>query len=272
MSRLINMTIGCLGAGNMGGAILKGLASGKSGVKQVVYDIDTRKSEYLKEKAGAHVCKSAVDLCRKSDIIILAVKPDGVIALLRELRESIAEKIVVSIAAGVRIASMEEAVGAGVQIIRVMPNTPALVGEGMSVLSPGSRIDPESVEVVEDVFKYIGRTMILPEKLMDAVTAVSGCGPAYVFTMIQAMADGAVKLGIPRDSAIVLAAQTLAGAAKMVLDSGEDPISLRGRVTSPGGSTIAAVHCLERAGFSGIIMDAVEEAAVKSGKLGGVTE
>ena len=114
--------------------------------------------------------------------------------------------------------------------------------------------------------------MVLPEKLMDAVTAVSGCGPAYAFTMIQAMADGGVKLGIPRDGAIVLAAQTLAGAAKMVLDSGEEPISLRGRVTSPGGSTIAAVHCLERAGFSGIVMDAVEEAAIKSEKLGGIKE
>ena len=152
MIRLKNKTVGCLGAGNMGGALLKGLASAKSGARLAVYDIDIRKSEYLKEKTGAHVSASAGELCESSDIIILAVKPDGVTDLLRELQESIRGKIVVSIAAGVRIAALEDAAGEGAKVIRVMPNTPALVGEGMSVLSPGRGVDTEALEIITGRF------------------------------------------------------------------------------------------------------------------------
>jgi len=142
----------------------------------------------------------------------------------------------------------------------------------MSVLAAGKEADPGQIELAEAVFSAVGMTMVLPEKLMDAVTALSGCGPAYAFTMIQAMADGGVKLGIPRDRAVLLAAQTMAGAAAMVMETGREPMTLRGMVTSPGGSTIEAVHCLERAGFSGILMDAMEAAALKSATLGGKKE
>jgi len=143
-----------------------------------------------------------------------------------------------------------------------------MVGEGMSVLSPNDHVDEQSLLEVEQIFAKIGRVAVLPEKLMDAVTGLSGSGPAYVFTFIQALADGGVKLGIPRDKAVMLAAQTVLGSAKYVLESGEDPSTLRGRVTSPGGTTIEGIHVLERSGFSGIVMDAVEKAAQKSQKLG----
>jgi pyrroline-5-carboxylate reductase len=138
----------------------------------------------------------------------------------------------------------------------------------MAALAPNAQCDGADLAHAEEIFSLLGKTLILPEKHFDAVTALSGSGPAYAFTFIQAMADAGVKLGIPRDKAQLLAAQTLRGSAEMVLSSGDDPISLRGKVCSPGGTTIAAVHVLERAGFSGIIMDAVEEAAVVSARLG----
>lgn len=260
---------GCVGAGNMGGAIVAGLSE-KIGASAVAFhDVDEAKAKLLKEKTGARFCATAAELCEISDSVILAVKPDVVGRLVKELAPKLKGKIILSIAAGVSISSIEEAAGAGSHVVRVMPNTPALVGEGMTVLAPGNDVSVEMLDRAEKIFAAVGKTMILPEKLMDAVTAVSGCGPAYAFTVIQAMADGAVKLGVPRDRAVVLAAQTLSGAAKMVLETGAEPMALRGMVTSPGGSTIEAVHCLERAGFSGILMDAVEAAAKKSEILGG---
>jgi pyrroline-5-carboxylate reductase len=138
----------------------------------------------------------------------------------------------------------------------------------MSVISPASDTDNKLLAISEEIFSYLGRVMILPEKLMDAVTAVSGSGPAYGFTLIQAMVDGGVKMGLPRDKATILAAQTILGAAKMILESKDDPITLRGKVASPGGTTIEAIHILERSGFSGILMDAIEAAKCKSEKLG----
>ena len=253
----------------MGGAIIAGLA-GKIGSSRVVFfDTDERKSGALREKTGCLLCATADALCEKSDIVILAVKPDTVLGLAGELGRKLKGKLMLSIAAGVTIASLEKAAGDGCRVVRAMPNTPALIGEGMTVLAAGSNVSDEMLGQAEQIFAAVGKTMVLPEKLMDAVTAVSGCGPAYAFTVIQAMADGAVKHGIPRDRAVLLAAQTLAGAAKMVMETGAEPMALRGMVTSPGGSTIEAVHCLERAGFSGILMDAIEAAAKKSESLGG---
>lgn len=261
-------TIGIIGIGNMGSAIAKGLSLSESAFDIAYYDVDQEKAKKLHETIGGRLCAKVQDLAAQSDIVILAVKPDVIIPFVRENREILRDMPVVSIAAGVTIYAIEEALGDGI-VLRVMPNTPALVGKGMSVISPGSRCDEQTLGVAEKIFASVGRTMVLPEKLMDAVTAVSGCGPAYAFTIIQAMADGGVKLGIPRDKALLLAAQTLAGAAEMVLNSNVSPIDLRGMVTSPGGSTIEAVHCLERAGFSGILIDAIEAAAKKSEKLGG---
>ncbi len=260
--------VGIIGIGNMGSAIAKGLASSDSAFTIAYYDVDEAKAKKLHEAIGGQVCANVQDLAAQSNIVILAMKPDVIVPFVRENKEVLKDKPVVSIAAGVAIPSLEEALGGGI-VLRVMPNTPALVGKGMSVISSGTRHDEAALELTQKIFASIGKTIVLPEKLMDAVTAVSGCGPAYAFTVIQAMADGGVKLGIPRDTAVILAAQTLAGAAEMVLNSSVSPIDLRGMVTSPGGSTIEAVHCLERAGFSGILIDAIEAAAKKSEKLGG---
>jgi len=178
------------------------------------------------------------------------------------------DTIIVSIAAGVTIAAMEQAAGGDKKLIRVMPNTPSVAGEGMSVLSPNKNIDAKALDIVENIFSQIGKVLVLSEELMDSVTGLSGSGPAYVFTFIQALTDGGVKMGIPRDKSLVLAAQTVLGSAKLVLETGEDPISLRGKVTSPGGTTIEGVHILEKKGFSGIVIDAVEAGTLKSRKLG----
>lgn len=260
------ITVGCAGLGNMGGAIIGGLSKQFPKERLFGYDKDHDKLASIAHQITP--CADVVELISRSDILIIAVKPDVVRPLLTDIKGSINGTLVISIAAGITIGTVEEILGADKRIIRVMPNTPALVGEGMAVLSPNKNADGADIAHAEEIFSLLGKTLILPEKHLDAVTAVSGSGPAYAFTFIQAMADAGVKLGIPRDKAQLLAAQTLRGSAEMVLSSGDDPIALRGKVCSPGGTTIAAVHILERAGFSGIIMDAVEEAAVVSARLG----
>jgi len=265
----ITRRIGCIGAGNMGGAILSRLAAAGDPSILSVYDIAAGKADAMVNGTGITIAKSPEDLARASEILIIAVKPDAVSTSLGAIKDAIAaDCIVVSIAAGIAIAAMEKILGPSRKIVRVMPNTPAMVGEGMSVLSPNGSVDDSSLIEVERIFSTIGRVLVLPEKLMDAVTGLSGSGPAYIFTFIQALADGGVKLGIPRDKALILAAQTVMGSARYVLESGEDPMVLRGMVTSPGGTTIEGVHVLERSGFSGIVMDAVEKAAHKSQRLG----
>jgi pyrroline-5-carboxylate reductase len=268
MSVLNNMTIGCIGGGNMGSAILSGLAKNINKDNIICFDKDNSRLESIKSGLGIKISNSAVDLTASSDVIILAVKPDVVRPVLLEIKNNISKKFVISVAAGISINTINEIIESPKNIVRVMPNTPALIGEGMSVISPGKDTDNKLLAISEEIFSYLGKVLILPEKLMDAVTAVSGSGPAYGFTLIQAMVDGGVKIGLPRDKATILAAQTILGAAKMVLDSKDDPITLRGKVTSPGGTTIEAVHILERAGFSGIVMDAIEAAKCKSEKLG----
>ncbi len=268
MAEKKSQTVGIIGVGNMGSAIARGLSTSDSAFTIAYYDVDEEKAKKLHEAIGGRICTNVQDIVAHSNILILALKPDVMIPFVRENSAVLKNTPVVSIAAGVTIPSLEEALGGGI-VLRVMPNTPALVGKGMSVISSGTRYDEQALELTQKIFASIGKAIVLPEKLMDAVTAVSGCGPAYAFTVIQAMADGGVKLGIPRDQAVLLAAQTLAGAAEMVLYSNVSPIDLRNMVTSPGGSTIEAVHCLERAGFSGILIDAIEAAAKKSEKLGG---
>lgn len=260
------ITIGCAGLGNMGGAIIGGLAKQFPKERLFGYDKDHDKAVGISHHVT--LCTSVSELVSNSDILIIAVKPDVVKSLLSEVKPVIDGTLLISIAAGITIGAIEEAAGSDRKVIRVMPNTPALVGEGMAVLAPNANCDQADLAHAEEIFSLLGKTLILPEKHFDAVTALSGSGPAYGFTMIQAMADAGVKLGIPRDKAQLLAAQTLKGAAEMVVASGDEPIALRGKVCSPGGTTIAAVHVLERAAFSGIVMDAIEEAAAVSAKLG----
>lgn len=265
---LAGHTIGIIGAGNMGGAIAAGLsrAPGKAVIR--CFDTEKARCEALARGFGVEADSSIGDLAGACDIIILAVKPDALQAVLKELKGISPGRLVISVVAGASTELMEKTLPPAQKLVRAMPNTPALVGEGMTVLSAGAHADTASLELAEELFSHLGKTMILPERLMNAVTGLSGSGPAFVFTMIQAMADGGVKTGIPRERAILLAAQTVLGAARMVLETGDDPAVLRGRVASPGGTTIEGLHVMERAGFSGIIMDAVEAAAHRSAKLG----
>lgn len=260
--------IGCIGTGNMGTAIISNLSKNMNAANLICFDIESIKIEDLKTRFGINSAASVKDMAKKSDIIIIAVKPDTISSVLKDLKEHVKEKTIISIAAGITIESIKKALKEPKSVIRVMPNTPALIGHGMSVISSDIDTDEKEIQKAEQIFSFMGRILVLPEKLMDAVTAVSGCGPAYGFTLIQAMTDGGVKQGIPRNKALVLSAQTIMGAAQMVLKNEEDPITLRGKVTSPGGSTIEAVHVLEKAGFSGIIMDAIEAAKNKTTELG----
>ncbi|RPI95911.1 MAG: pyrroline-5-carboxylate reductase [Spirochaetales bacterium] len=265
---LAGHTIGIIGAGNMGGAIAAGLARAPGGVPVRCFDTDTARAEALVRGFGVEPAASIGEMAGTCDIIILAVKPDALQAVLKDLKGIPSGKLIISVVAGASTELIEKTLPPAQKVIRVMPNTPALVGEGMTVLSAGAHADADSMALAVELFSNIGKTMVLPERLMNAVTGLSGSGPAFAFTMIQAMADGGVKSGIPRERALFLAAQTVLGAARMVLETGDDPAVLRGRVASPGGTTIEGLHVMERAGFSGIVMDAVEAAALKSARLG----
>lgn len=268
MNKLDNITIGFIGAGNMGSAIISGLASKNFIDRILLFDINAEKARSVGDKYKVSVLESVEAVVSRSEIIIIAVKPDNVTGVLSSMGKIDKNKIVLSVAAGVKLESIEKVLGANKKIIRVMPNTPALIGEGMSVISPNSSVDGNSLETVKEIFRFTGNILVLPEKHMDAVTGLSGSGPAYVFTFIQALADGGVKMGLPRREAEILSAQTVMGAAKMVLESGQGPVELRNRVTSPGGTTIEGLHSLEKGGFSGLVMDAVEAATKKSRDLG----
>ncbi len=269
MSGIDGKRIGFIGAGNMGSAIISRLSSSEKNVRVTLFDIDRDRAEALAGEYRVTAEASIKDVVKGSDICILAVKPPDVSAICEEIKNTISDDtLLVSIAAGITISHIEGILSKSKKIARVMPNTPALVGAGMSVIAPNKKVDNNELSAITEIFSIIGKVLVLPEKYMDAVTGLSGSGPAYVFTVIQAMTDGGVKLGLPRDKAQLLAAQTVLGAAKLVIETGEDPISLRGKVTSPGGTTIEGVHVLERSGFSGILMDAVEEAALKSAVLG----
>ncbi len=261
--------IGCIGAGTMGGVIASRIAGAGGSSRLTLFDVDAEKTTRLRDTCGAEVASTIEELAQASEILILAVKPDVIVSVLDSIRAKlIPDALIISIAAGVTLATLQNAAGGEHPIARVMPNTPALIGAGMSAISHNAFCKDSILSSVTDIFSMLGKTIVLPEKLMDAVTGLSGSGPAYVFTFIQGLADAGVKCGIPRDSALLLAAQTVYGSALYCIESGIDPITLRGRVTSPGGTTIDAVHVLERSGFSGIVMDAVETAAKKSEKLG----
>jgi len=259
-----------IGGGNIAEAILKGLSGSGLGAENIrVSDPSKNVRDKLRNLYGV-VAESDNKLAVSwGDIIILAVKPDSVDSICREVAGSINGKLLVSVAAGIRSNSILNLFGPETRVIRVMPNTPALVGEGMSVLALAGEATTDDLEIVKNIFETVGRAVVVPEKLMDAVTGLSGSGPAYVFLMIEALADGGVKSGLPRDNAMLLAAQTVLGAARMVLETGLHPGVLKDKVASPGGTTIEGLHVLEKAGLRGILMDAVSAAAEKSKILGG---
>ena len=267
MMNISKKNIGIIGLGNMGEAIILGLLKHVDSGKITGFDKDQNKCKKISDKIK--ISDSGESLIQNSDIIVLAVKPDIIPLICKDIKDSISnDKIIISIAAGITIASIEKIIGSDKKVIRVMPNTPALVNEGMTAISNNNSVNKQDLELGREIFSSIGKVIIVDEKYLDAVTAVSGCGPAYVFTIIQALADAGVKLGLSRQDSELLASQTLYGAAKMVMETKENPISLRNKVTSPGGSTIEAVFELEKSGLSGILISAVEKAEKKSRELG----
>jgi pyrroline-5-carboxylate reductase len=267
----IQNKIAFLGGGNMAEALIKGIiASGTAKPEQlIVNDVSSERLEHLKKTYGILIEKSTKDAAAGAEIVLLCVKPqviDFVLSKLGTVADS--SKLVISIAAGVTIARIEKMLSAGPRVVRVMPNTPALVLAGAAGVAAGSTATESDLALVQQIFSAIGRSVVVEEKLMDAVTGLSGSGPAYVFMIIDALSDAGVKEGLPRPLALELAAQTVYGSAKMVLETGEHPGRLRDMVTSPGGTTIEGLHALEKGKLRATLMNAVEAATARSKELG----
>ncbi|WNV75031.1 pyrroline-5-carboxylate reductase [Geodermatophilus sp. DSM 44513] len=261
-----------VGGGKIGEALLSGLVrrGGSGGI--VVCERHPERAAELTARYGVPVVALA-EAAARARVLLLAVKPQDIGALLGALAGSVDDgHLVVSVAAGVPTSVIEAALPAGVPVVRVMPNTPALVDEGMSVLSAGAHADDRHLDEAETLLAAVGRVRRVPESQQDAVTALSGSGPAYFFYLVEAMIDAGILLGLPRDLAADLIVQTALGAAVMLRDSGEHPVQLREAVTSPGGTTIAAVRELERHSVRAALIAAIEAAHARSVELGRATQ
>ena len=263
--------IGMIGTGNMGSAILRGIVEAEyvRASQIIAYDTNRKRMRDLEEDLpGVMLAADCREVAERADLIILAVKPIMMEEVIGKIRGDLQGKAVLSIAAGWTVGMLEKALmNTGCTYMRVMPNTPALVGEGMTALCDESTFSKEDFDFVKGIFDAIGKTRILPERLFDGVVALSGSSPAYVYMMIEAMADAAVREGIPRIHAYEMAAQSVLGSALMVLSTGTHPAALKDAVCSPGGTTIEAVEELERKGFRAAIMDAMKVCADKSREM-----
>jgi pyrroline-5-carboxylate reductase len=265
------LKVGFLGAGKMATALAKGLIRAGLVNAQSVFasdPVETSRTQFGTD-TGAKAGFSNADVVKSATVVFLAVKPNHVQDVLAEVKPLFTEQhLLISIAAGVPIVRMEAALTADARIVRVMPNTPALVGESASAFALGEAARPEDAALVQKLLSSVGVAYEVKEPLLDAVTGLSGSGPAYAFVLIEALSDGGVAAGLPRDVATKLAAQTLLGSAKMVLETGLHTGTLKDMVTSPGGTTIEGLQELERGGVRAALMNAVRAAAEKSRRLG----
>ena len=264
-------TVGFVGAGNMGEALIKGLVVANVVPAKSIYSADVR-SERLTELAkqfGIQAAADNSDLVSRCDVVILAVKPQIMEPVLREIAPAVTrQKLLISIAAGVSTAKIRAMLNRDARLIRVMPNTPALVLEGVTAIAKGQHLEPGDLDTARQIFEAVGRVVILDEDLMDAVTGLSGSGPAYVAVVIESLADGGVRMGLDRITAMTLATQTVLGAAKLLLETGLHPGALKDMVSSPGGTSIAGVAALEEGGIRTTFIKAVERATLRSRELG----
>ena len=262
-------TIGFIGGGNMAEAIIKGLlAGGVPAASILVAEPNPSRRDFLSSGYGVGIYDENPDIVRRADITILAIKPQVAASVLTGLEPAISsDTLIISIMAGISTDFIEKTLVNGVRVVRVMPNTPALIQAAATAICPGRKATQQDLEISREIFSLVGTVVTIPEKQMDAVTGLSGSGPAYVFTFIEALADAGVKNGLPRDVAAQLAVQTVVGAARMAAETGEHPALLREKVTSPGGTTIAALHTLENGRFRGLVMDAVDSACKRSKEL-----
>ncbi|MBM3831428.1 MAG: pyrroline-5-carboxylate reductase [Verrucomicrobia bacterium] len=265
------ITLGFLGAGKMATALARGFIAAKliSAKNIVASDVIEAAREAFANETGVQPMPTNLAVCKAASTLLLAVKPDQIAGVLSEIRPHVTPKhLLISIAAGVPLAKLEAGLAPGARVIRVMPNTPALVGASASAFALGKAATPADAALAQRLFSSVGLALAVKEPLLDAVTGLSGSGPAYAYQIIEALSDGGVAAGLPRDVATKLAAQTLLGAAKMVLETGQHPGALKDMVTSPGGTTIEGLHELERGGVRGALMNAVQAAAAKSKRLG----
>jgi pyrroline-5-carboxylate reductase len=266
-----NRKIGMLGTGNMASALIRGLLSSKTLRPEQIRGSDVR-AEHLAElekKYGIKTTTSNPELLAWANVVVLAVKPQVIDRVLDQISGELStDTLVISVAAGVPIRSIEARLPAGTRVLRAMPNTAAIALAGATGVAPGTSATPEDIAFTKALFDATGRTVVLDESLIDAVTGLSGSGPAYIMLIIEALADGGVKVGLHRETALLLAAQTVYGSAKLLLETGEHPGRLKDMVTSPGGTAIAGLHTLESGGLRRTLIDAVEVATKRAVELG----
>lgn len=267
---LQKMSIGIVGGGNMAEALIKGLLKGGVSSEDILVSepVESRR-RFLKDTYSVQLTDDNGRLVRDSGLILLAIKPQMSDSVLSAVAGSMSEdKLLVSIMAGVSCSSIEGAFPCSARVVRAMPNTPALVLQGATAIAPGTNATAGDMQLVLEFFSMVGKCWQVEEKLIDAVTGLSGSGPAYVLSFIEALSDGGVKNGLPRETALGLTVQTVFGTASLLGDTGEHPAVLRDKVTSPGGTTIAGLQALEVGGFRGTVMRCVEAATMRSMELG----
>ena len=263
--------VGFVGTGRMATALAGGLVSSEFCSRDSIVgnDVVPAAAAAFAEATGGSIVDSNAEVANRSDVIVLAVKPQQISEVLAELASAVTpDHLVVSIAAGITLSTLADALGSSTRLVRVMPNTPCLVGSGAAGYAIGGAATDADGDTVEQMLSAVGIAVRVPEKLLDAVTGLSGSGPAFVYQIIEALSDGGVAAGLPRDIATQLSAQTVLGAAQMVLETGGHPGALKDAVASPGGTTIAGLHALERGGLRASLMNAVVEATARSRELG----
>ena len=273
---LKNKRIGFIGGGNMAEAIIKGMLSSStiSGSNIFVSEPNKSRQTFLISEYKIKVMKDNLDLVKKTDVLIVAVKPQIIRQVLKDVAEHItAQKLVISVAAGVPISQIEKALSNGkkkkLSIVRTMPNTPSVVQEGVTAITVGEGVGKSDLKISHEIFQSVGRTVEVPEDQIDAVTGLSGSGPAFIFMIIEALSDAGVKMGLSRNVSNELTIQTVLGSALLVRETGTSPGELKNRVTSPGGTTIAGLHALEKGSLRATLMNAVEKATLRSKELAG---
>lgn len=262
---------GFIGAGKMASALIRGLVRAGLANAQTIHAADPHEParQAISRDAGIHGTIDNAEVVRRSHVVVIAVKPQAIAAALESIRSAVtANHLVISVAAGTTLATLADGLGSHRRIVRVMPNTPALVGSGAAAYTLGPHANDDDEALVRAFLNAVGTAHRVPENLLDAVTGLSGSGPAFVYLMIEALADGGVRAGLPRDIAADLAAQTVLGAARMVLETRLHPAALKDQVASPGGTTIAGLHTLEQAAARAAFINAVVAATNRSRELG----
>jgi pyrroline-5-carboxylate reductase len=267
-SEMENKKIGIIGCGHMGEALLRGLHQKGMTKGVIVSELRADKREYIKKNYGVEAIEDNCAVASKAQVIILAVKPQELKGVLQEIAPALdSEALLISIAAGATLGAIASILAKEVRLIRAMPNIAALALASATALSPGAGVAAADLDIAREIFNAMGMTVIIPEPLMDAVTGMSGSGPAYVSLFIEALADGGVRMGLPKKEALELAIQTVLGTVRLLIEQGEHPAHLKDKVASPGGTTIAGIAALEAKGFRGAVMEAVAAATQRSKEL-----